>query len=293
MRPSPWRRESHVRWLLRYARNRGMELDHSLGPEHALRAQFSVPGWRLMCRSGRDPFLPVIANRKFDFGDLQAYVAKLIDMGWQVAPAAHLIQHVVDQSYLYVDEPPDAPIDKRDLTLVRIAEHAGIVSRHQFAQVREWVTREKPPIDVRRSWDRMVNDARAWRLNTSVRLRAESCVPWEFAVETHYIGDVSFTALKTPFELWEEGVAMSNCLYAIRRFCVGLRPSRFFSTVELQLCAGGAGWFVRDARLSFNRLPGPELAAIAGSIARAYTEAAAWCETTAWIASSGQVHLGV
>jgi len=272
-----------VEWLLRYARNRGLALQHPLGPAHALRAQFSVPAWRLLCRSGRDPFLPITSNRRFDFVDLRAYVEKLIDRGWQVAPAAHLVQHVVDQTYLYLDEPPDAPINDRDLTLVRIAERAGAVSRHQFAQVLEWVIREKPPVGERRSWHRMVGDAALWRQEMTVRLRSESFTAWEFAIDKYDTSDFGFVALKTPADLWVEGVAMSHCVYAIRRYCGHPKPSRFFSmrrgerrvaTVELQPEKGGAGWFVRDVRLSFNRLPGRDVIGAAELLARAYTEAA-------------------
>ena len=69
-------------------------------------------------------------------------------------------------------------------------------------------------------------------------------------------------------DLWVEGVAMSHCVYAIRRYCGHPGPSRFFSmrrgahrvaTVELQPKKGGIRWFVRDVRLSFNRLPGPDV----------------------------------
>ena len=271
-----------MEWLLRYARYRGLALQHPLGPAHALRTQFGVPAWRLLCRSGRDPFLPIISNRKFGFHDLEAYVAKLIDNGWQVAPAAHLIQHVVDQTYLYLDEPPDAPIKECDLTLLRIAERAGTVSRLQFAQVREWVVREKPPVDARRNWRRMVGEASAWRQEMTVRVRAESFTAWEFAIDKYDTSDFGFVALKTPADLWVEGVAMSHCLYAIRRCCGHPKPSRFFSmrrgerrvaTVELRPHKVGAGWFVRDVRLSFNRLPGRDVIGAAELLARAYSEA--------------------
>jgi len=272
-----------VEWLLRYARNRGVALQHPLGPAHALRARFGAPAWRLLCRSGREPFLPIISNRKLGFGDLEAYVDTLIEVGWQVAPAGHLVQHLIDQTYLYLDEKPDTPIKERDLTLLRLADRAGTVTRHQFAQVLEWVIRTKPQVDTRRSWRRMVSEASAWRQEMTVRLRSEKFPPWQFAIDRYDTCDFGFVALKTPADLWVEAVAMSHCLYAIRRCCENPKPSRFFSmrrgerrvaTVELQNDKRGAGWFVRDVRLSFNRLPGPDVIGAAELLAGAYTEAA-------------------
>jgi len=273
-----------MEWLHRYAVHCGVELASYKDPGVALRQHFMAPAWRLIWRSGREAFLPVLRNRKLGFDDLRAYVDQLVEMGFRVAPAAHLVQHIIDQSYLYLDEPPDAPIAKQDLTLVRLAERVGQVSRREFALVHEWVVRTRPRIDVRRSWRRLVREAAAWRQRVEVELAHADDKPWDFLVDQIDIGDCRFVALKTPQDLWVEGVAMGHCLYALRRHCRSMRPSRFFSvrkggakvgTAELQPLEQGYGWFLRDVRRSFNRLPSPALLQAAQALALAYEMATA------------------
>jgi hypothetical protein len=272
-----------MEWLLRYALYCGVPISRYNNPGAALRERIGSPAWRLISRSGRDAFLPILRNRRFGFYALRAYADRLVEMGFQVAPAAHLVQHIIDLSYLYQDEPPDAPVAKRDLTLMRLAESAGKVSRREFALVHEWMIRTRPRIDARRSWRRLVLEAAAWRKKVEVDLSHAQDKPWDFVIDQIDIGDYRFVALKTPRDLWVEGVAMGHCLYALRCHCSSIRPSRFFSvrngsamvgTAELQPQQQGNGWFLRDVRRSFNRLPEPALLLAAQEMASAYEAAA-------------------
>jgi hypothetical protein len=272
-----------MEWLLRYALHCGVRIFHRKDPCAALRKRFAAPTWRLIWRSGRDAFLPILRNRRLGFGDLIAYVDKLVAMGFTVAPAAHLVQHVVDQSYLYLDESPDAPVAKRDLTLIRVAQRSGPVSRREFALVLEWVVRTRPRIHDRRVWFRLVREAAAWRKRVQIELAQATDAPWSFALNEIDIGSYRFVALKTSTDLWVDGVEMGHCLYALRSCCKAPRPSRFFSvrrgdrvvgTAELQPLNGHSGWFLRDVRRSFNRLPDPGLLAAAEQLAEAYEAAA-------------------
>ncbi len=218
-----------MRWLLRYARPCGVVLDHPMGEAHALRAKFEPAGWRMMCRWGRAPFLPVLRNTWFGFADLQQYIAVVVSTRWMVPPPPHLVQHVIDQSYPYRDEPPDVPTGERDLQLLRFAARSSNVSRKSFAQVLEWVVREKPNIEHRRSWTRMVNQGTRVESVRVLELANVYFEPWHCAITMIHIDGYRCVALETPWELWEEGVAMFHCVYALRRFSEARRPSRFFS----------------------------------------------------------------
>ena len=277
-----------MKWLLRYALHCGVPISHRKDPGSALRGRFTAAAWRLVWRSGRDAFLPILRNCRFGLRDLEAYADKLVEMGFQVAPAAHLVQHVVDQSYLYLDEPPDAPVSQRDLTLIRVAQRSGAVSRREFALVLEWVVRARPRIHDRRAWSRLVRDAARWRRCVETELAHADDRPWGFALDHADIGDFRFVALKAARDLWDEGVAMGHCLHALRCRCQGSTPSRFFSvrrsgrtvgTAELQPLTQHSGWFLRDARRSFNRLPDPAMLAAAEELAAVYEVAAGrWAE---------------
>jgi hypothetical protein len=272
-----------MQWLLRYARYSGVHVSLGADPGVHLRRQFSAPAWRLIHRSGREPLRPLIANQRLGWSDLQAYVDRLVEMGFQVAPAAHLVQHVVDQSYLYFDEPPDPPMKKRDLILIRVALRSGVVSRREFALVLEWVISTAPRIHERRVWAKLVREAALWRAGKAVEEHSRSREPWAFALQDFQVFGLEFVPLRTPYEMWLEGVAMGSCLHALCSRCGwASTPSRFFSvrrgqarvaTVEIQRISDTERWFMRDVRLSYNRLAGVEVVCAAEELAVAYDRA--------------------
>jgi hypothetical protein len=269
-----------MQWLLRYARYAGVHFPRGVDPGIHLRRQFSAPAWRLIHRSGREPLRPVIANQRLGWSDLLVYVDRLVEMGFQVAPAAHLVQHVVDQSYLYFDEPPDPPVKKRDLTLIRLALRSGAVSRREFALVLEWVISTAPRIHDRRVWGGLMREAALWRAGKAVEEQSRSREPWAFALQDFQMFGLEFVPLRTPYEMWLEGVAMGSCLHALCRYCDReAHPSRFFSvrrgqarvaTAEIQRAPDTGQWFMRDVRLSYNRVAGVKVVNAAEELAVAY-----------------------
>ena len=131
----------------------------------------------------------------------------------------------------------------------------------------------------------MVNQARVWRSSRAVELANVYFEPWHCAIAMIHIDGYRCVALETPWELLEDGAAMFHCVYALRRFSEAQRPSRFFSlrrgalriaTAEIRPHPDGPGWYVRDVRLSFNRLPSEPVVAIARVLADAYSFICQW-----------------
>ena len=268
-------------WLLRYALHCEVALDHSLGAAYALRDYFGLPGWRLLFRSGKAPFLPILRNRELGFAGLMRYVGTLVRLGWKAAPSPVLLQFLVDQRYLYVGElRAKVPERENEFLLMKIASRHGKVSRREFSEVYQWEHQTGTPLHPRNSWKRLVERARIWRAESRVRVAGDG-ERWAFALQSARIGEFDVVALERSIELWEEQVAMSNCLFRLRRLCAGSGTSRFFSirrggrriaTAELQR-RGGHDWFLRDCRLSFNRIPAPDVLGAAQELARLYGSA--------------------
>lgn len=268
-----------MEWLLRYALHAGVPLADLKDPRAALRRRFSAAAWRLMWRSGRDAFLPILRNARLGFDDLRAYVDQVVVMGFPVAPAPHLVQHLIDETYRYRDSQPDVRFARTELILIRLAQRSGRVSRREFNRVLEWVVRTRPRIHDRRAWRSLVREATAWQRQMAIELAHADDPPWVFETDAVDVGEFGFVALKTPRDLWCVGQGLGQCLYALRHLCERNPPSRFFlirsagvaiGAAELQPGPGTGRWFLRDVRRSFNRLPGPAMLAAAEALARAY-----------------------
>jgi hypothetical protein len=216
------------------------------------------------------------------------YTQTLAENGFQVAPRPALLDYFirVRASYLYFDRMPRVPADEDELTLLRLATRNGPVSPRQLRRVHEWLGRGPGVVSTRMSWRcvlRSANDSYQ-RQQLGVRLTQE-CeksgrqADWHFACGTLAWRGYEIKPLPNDIDLWDEGKAMSSCLYKRRHLCrQEERPSRFFSvkknglryaTLELvrdlpDRSVKGPDhlygrWRLQDCRRSHNRLPSEEL----------------------------------
>lgn len=126
-------------------------------------------------------------------------------------------------------------------------------------------------------WASINRRATAWHRSGQGNQRPRD--PWHFFCHDVEWRGLQLVPLTSAIELWEEGDAMSHCVYDLRQLCDAPWPSRFFSlrragrrvaTVELSLVPPEAGmrglnrirgrWVLMDCRLSANRIPGRSLA---------------------------------
>lgn len=265
-------------WLLRYADHCRMSLDPA-DPVKSIRQQFSKAAWRVLCRSDRSDFLPILQNQQLSFVDLKTYCHALAEFGWLKAPARTLLGFVITESYLYYDQKPSAPISQEKFTFMRLGEQAGAVTTKELALVRHWQTQHHMRLKPEMKWSRLVARARLWRQRERVRLTQSNGQNWHFYCRSMPWRGYEIVPLDTPLALFDEAVAMGTCLYNLRYLCSrSCQASRFFSlrqegvrvaTFELvheypSYCSKGwkqrnGRWTLQDTRLSFNRLPPAQL----------------------------------
>lgn len=269
-------------WLLRYARHCAIPLAQTVPEDQALRAfvcrNASPAAWRLLCRSHRDDFLPILRHTQLGFGDLLRYALRLTEHGWQVAPSARLLAYQITQSYLFLTSRPKVPSTAQTLNLLWVAAHAPSVSLSDLSLVDNWADQNDIRIDKRHRWKNLVQRARRWQAELQAVQRQRHGRGWHFFCDPLVWRGYELVPLVHSGDLWLEGVTMSNCLYKLRDECLRDGGSRFFSvrrqgqrvaTLELfhqkpSSSMKGADalfgrWVLQDLRLSFNRLPDPSL----------------------------------
>lgn len=274
-------------WLLRYARRCQLKLDASVPPSNAIKGQFTPAAWRLLCRSGRDSFIPILRNRRLAFDSLVHYAQSLVENGFQVAPHPEFLRYFIQSSYLFFDRMPEVPCKPDEMTLLRLVTRCGGVCRPQLRRVHEWIVWGKGAVTTRMAWRAVHRRADEWhrRQQVEVEQARTSCASaqapkgWDFACGPVAWEGYDIIPLANDVDLWDEGQAMSSCLYKLRYLCKRTtEPSRFFSvrkegqryaTLELVwisphesrhgLGLMDGGWQLQDCRLSCNRLPSDEL----------------------------------
>lgn len=276
-------------WLLRYAAYCRVSLDLA-EPVESIRRQFSKAAWRVLCRSDRSDFLPILQNQQLSFADLQAYCHALAQFGWLKAPGRILLSFVITESYLYYDQRPSPPTNKEKFIFMRLGEQADAVTTKELALVRHWQTQLRMRLTPQMKWSRLVDRAKLWRERERVRLTLSSGKTWYFYCQTMSWRGYQVVPLDTPLALFDEAVAMGTCLYNLRSLCCrGAQASRFFSlrrqgqrvatfelTHESPSCASkgwelrNGRWALQDSRLSFNRLLSAELIADLVAFAKMY-----------------------
>ena len=285
-------------WLLRYARHCQLKGDASELTAHAIKSRFTPAAWRLLCRSSRDSFIPILRNRRLAFDSLVHYAQSLVEHGFQAAPDPEFLGYFIQSSYLFFDRMPGVPHEADEMTLLRLATRCGGVSRAQIRRVYEWLTWGQGSVTTRMVWRAVLRRADEWhrRQQAVVELARTSCaraqVPkcWDFACGPVAWEGYDIIPLVNDIDLWDEGQAMSNCLYKLRDLCrKSTEPSRFFSVrknglrcATLELVQGkpcesrhGLGrmdglWQLQDCRLSHNRLPTDELVRLLDDFGRHY-----------------------
>lgn len=277
----------NLHWLLRYARHGGINLNACRDEATTLKNCFTPAAWRLLCRSVKASFLPILRNRHLCFDSLGLYAQSLVTHGFQVAPNAELLDYFIQSSYLFFDRMPSVPHKPIDMTLLRLATRCGGVSRAQLRLVSEWQAWGPGSVTPHMTWRAVLHRANQWHQRQQVAIEhdrhratsAKATEGWKFACGPVAWHDCEIVPLVNGIDLWGEAQAMSNCLYKLRGLCQATgTPSRFFSvrrngrryaTLEL-VCSLpeldgleqqklGECWRLQDCRLSHNRLPPEEL----------------------------------
>jgi len=279
-----------LRWLLCYARHGQVKLDVHQSEANAVKDCFTQAAWRLVCRSDRVCFSPILRNRHLSFDSLVCYTQTLVENGFQVAPHPELLDYLIQSSYYFFDRMPNVPDTQDEMTLLRLATRHGAVSQKDFQRVHQWVLWVVPSrgsVTTRMTWSAVLRRANDWHLRQQLVVEhakandnlAEAQQDWHFACGALPWRGYAISPLANDIDLWDEGQAMSCCLYRLRDLCQKAKePSRFFSvkkngrryaTLELVRDLPRAHmhgpdrihgrWRLQDLRLSHNRQPSEEL----------------------------------
>jgi hypothetical protein len=300
-----------LHWLLRYARHSRVTPDPAALDAHAIKRCFTPPAWRLVCRSSRKSFLPLLRNRHLTFDSLVHYVQRLAESGFQIAPNPVFLEYFIQSSYYFFDRMPGVPDQPDEMALLRLATRSSaggssVVSRAHLRRVDEWLNWGQGAVNTRMAWSAVLRRADQWHRRQQlaveqVRSRATGAgapAGWTFACGPVAWEGYEIVPLVNSIDLWDEGQAMSSCLYKLRGLCQAVSaPSRFFSvrkngrrhaTLELvenmpdaglDTPAGTEGleklserWHLQDCRLSHNRLPPEALLERLTGFARHYSD---------------------
>ena len=264
----------NIAWLMRYAKHHEVLIAGVEAPELVLRSQFSPAGWRLLLRSNRSNFMPILNNPKLKFSHLVSYVQALVHNAWQVAPSGQLLAYFIQQSYSYFDSLPTVPTCSQVLMMMRIAQKRANVTIREVAMVSNWQDQTQIRLSPSMTWNGLLSRALTWQEREQVRLSTQRLKPWYFYCRSLPWRGYTIHPLYTHLDLWDEGEGMGSCLFKLRNECNAKEPSRFFSvkrhgkrfaTLELiheppapnmkgwALVHGC--WGVKDCRLVFNQLP--------------------------------------
>lgn len=269
-----------MRWVKRYAHFCGVEAacPSATASNQAIKKMFTPAAWRLVCRSSREDFTPILRHRGLQFDAIVLYAERLIQHGWQKAPPGHLLAYLIDQSHVFFDQPAGVPRHHSDFVLLRIACRELQVARHDYAMVTDWQDQSAYPITIHMRWRNLVRRAQLWRQQTEITLRQMPGINWHFYSRATAWRGYVIKPLQTPLALWHEGIAMGSCLFKLRRECGLFSGSRFFAirrdgrsiaTLELALAPvteNSQGqdrlygrWCLKDCRLTYNMLPAKSL----------------------------------
>lgn len=284
------RKGGPMTWLVRYARHCKVPMCPGLSDAMRLRSLFGPPGWRVLCRTGRADFLPILRNRDLGWDDLANYCQRLAERSFVRAPRAELLAYFITQRRLYFSNRCRIPSGV-DFDLMRIAAKERSACRSELALVANWLHDSPAGLVGMPPWMSLVRRAREARRLEFVASQRSTRAPWHFFCEGVAWQGYQISPLRDSSALWLEGAAMGSCLFDLRRLCSGLRPSRFFSvrrsgkrvaTLELsweppQSDAAGMDfvlgrWALKDLRLSFNRLPDSALVGAMQDFARTYQQ---------------------
>jgi len=284
------RKGDPMNWLVRYARHCNVPMCPGQPDELRLRSLFGAPAWRVLCRTGRAAFVPILRNRDLTWDDLVSYCQRLAERSFVRAPRAELLAYFISQRRLYFSHRCGIPSGV-DFDLMRIAAKERSACRSELALVANWLHDSTVFLVGTPTWKSLVRRAREARRLEYVASQRSTGAPWLFFCEDVAWQGYQIGPLRDSSALWLEGAAMGSCLFDLRFLCSGLRPSRFFSvrrsgkrvaTLELSWQppkSDAAGmdavlgrWDLKDLRLSFNRLPEPALVGAMQDFAKTYQQ---------------------
>lgn len=264
---------SDLRWLERYARHCGFEAGDADSMLPALRKAFGAAAWRIVCRSHKACFSPILRNRELSLQSLIGYCQNLAERSFVQAPRPLLLDFYVRQRRLYFDRPCRIP-QGDDYDLIRVANRHELLNLRDIACVANWVHQSRSCILPGHKWSTLVMRARRYNEMERVELSSSRHTPWHFFCNATAWRGFVVQPIIDPIGLWHEGQRHNTCLYQLRYDCNALKPSRFFriskegrsyATLELVWRPPEPGfrgmdlvwgrWEMQDLRLSFNRLP--------------------------------------
>lgn len=266
-----------LNWLVRYARHCRFPLPERQLPDQVLRAAFGAPAWRIVCRSPKERFLPILRNQELSIHSLITYCQRLAKRSFAQAPQAVLLAYFVAQRRRFHDTPCRVP-EAEDFDLIRVADREAHLSMSDIALVANWALQANFCVQTRHRWPAMVARARQYRQAERVRLAASNQSAWHFYCRALPWRGYWIEPLTNSAQLWAEGMALGHCVYRLRSLCACERPSRFFSiqagirrlaTLELAWRPPERGdrgmdrqwgqWQLQDLRLAYNRPPDLQL----------------------------------
>lgn len=269
---------SDLRWLVRYANHCGFFSGNDQAILLALKRAFGAAAWRILCRSPKERFIPILRNRDLSLRSLITYCQRLAAHSFVQAPQAILLEYFVNQRRLYLTRPCRVPEDE-DYVFMRVADRHNGPKMRDIAWVNNWTKQARVMVRPQHKWTSLVRRAEEFREHQQQQqLAVQRGTFWYF-----YCGAMDWRGYRVEpitnsAELWLEGVAMGNCLYKLRHECNSEHQNRFFSikkdgkrfaTLELVwsppveefhgMDRELGQWRLQDLRLSFNRLPGKDL----------------------------------
>ena len=266
-----------LHWLERYAAHCGF---HTQGADTLLkdlRSAFGAAAWRIVCRSPKTCFAPILRHRELSIHSLITYCKRLAERSFVQAPKPLLLEYFVRQRRLYFDRPCRIP-QGEDFDLMRVANRHELLRLRDIATVANWAHQTRTCLQPAHRWSNLVMRARKHNERERVHLQSAKSQPWHFFCASMAWRGYQVEPLLDMAALWQEGQRHGNCLYKLRYDCTATKPSRFFrvsqngrsiATLELawrppeQDFVGmdrvWGRWELQDLRLSYNRLPEPLL----------------------------------
>lgn len=288
--------EAKLRWLVRYARHCGFTSVDELSMQKSLRSAFGSPAWRIVCKSQKSDFIPILSNRELSLDSLITYCQRLAERKFVQAPSPILLAYFTNQRRYFYDRACKVPVGE-DYDVIRVADRhhqqGANITLRELACVVNWAHQSGTRIQIAHRWPTLLARARKYFELERVKVLSQQHEPWHFFCSDTRWRLWQVSPLTDASSLWLQGQLHGNCLYNLRRECTRPKPSRFFAiriagdppgkniaTLELvwkppQDSFTGTDrlwgrWTVQDLRLSLNRLPDQALLNAMHAFAKMY-----------------------
>ena len=272
---------ANLRWLVRYARHCGFTSGDDPSLQQSLRSAFGSPAWRIVCKSQKSDFMPILSKRELSLDSLITYCQRLAERKFVQAPSPILLAYFTNQRRHFYDRACKVPVGE-DYDVIRVAnrhhQQGTKITLRELACVVNWAHQSGTSIQSAHRWTTLLARARKYFELERVKVLSQLHAPWHFFCSDTQWRRWQVSPLTDASSLWLQGQAHGNCLYNLRRECTRPKPSRFFAirnagdppgkniaTLELVWKSPEDSftgtdrlwgrWTVQDLRLSLNRLP--------------------------------------